>query len=117
MTKDIDESKKAFRELTRILEETVRAGADCLELEWEGRELVVYQYFGHTGIGAVAIPEELQDAVMNEIGNRAGLHRKPTGKMLIKLLERDYEVFVKKYDSFGESAFTLRLTKARKGGK
>jgi len=26
-------------------------------------------------------------------------------------------VFAKEYDSFGEAAFTLRLSRARKGGK
>jgi hypothetical protein len=117
MSKETDESKKAFRELTRILEETVKAGADCLELEWEGGELVAYQYHGNTGIGAVAIPAELQHAVTKEIESRASLHQKPTGKILFKLLGKDYEVLVKEYDGLDESAFTLRLTKARKGGK
>ncbi len=117
MPKDADKSEKAFRELIRILEETVQAGADCLELEWEDRELVVYQYHGNAGIGAVAIPKELQDAVTREIVRRAKLTRNPTGKMLLTLLGKEYEVFVKQYDSFGESAFTIRLTKGRTRGK
>ena len=60
MSKDAHESnKEACRELTRILEETVTAGADCLELERENQELVAYQYLGNTGVGAVSIPEKL----------------------------------------------------------
>ncbi len=110
-------NNEAFRELTRVLEETVTAGADCLEFEREDRELVVYQYLGNTGIGAVAIPEKLQKAVIKEIVDRASLHRKPTGKFLLTLLGKEYEVFAKEYDSFGEAAFTLRLSRTRKGGK
>ena len=72
MPKEVHESnKEASRELTRILEETVTAGADCLELERENQELVAYQYLGNTGVGAVAIPETLQEAVIKEIVNRA----------------------------------------------
>ena len=76
-----ESSKEALRELTRILEETITAGADCLELERENQELVAYQYLGNTGIGAVAIPEKLQTAVVKEIVSRASLHRKPTGEV------------------------------------
>ena len=117
MPKDADKSAKAFRELVRILEEAVQVGADSLELEWEDRDLVVYQYFGHTGIGAVAIPEELREAVLREIVKRAKLTRQPTGTMVLPLLGKEYEVFVKQYDSFGESEYTLRLNKARKKSK
>ena len=117
MPENADTSADAFQHLVRILEEAVQAGADCLELDWEDRELVVYQYFGHTGVGAVSIPEELQEAVLREIVKRAKLTRKPTGTMLLTLLGNEYEVFVKEYDSFGESAFTLRLNKARKRRK
>ncbi|HUT14211.1 MAG TPA: hypothetical protein VMY42_27240 [Thermoguttaceae bacterium] len=103
--------------MVRILEEAVQVGADSLELEWEDRDLVVYQYFGHTGIGAVAIPEELREAVLREIVKRAKLTRQPTGTMVLPLLGKEYEVFVKQYDSFGESEYTLRLNKARKKSK
>jgi hypothetical protein len=117
MPRDADNSAKALRELIRVLEETVKAGADCLELEWEDRDLVAYQYLGHTGIGAVAIPQDLQEAVVKEIVRRAKLSRTPTGTMLLTLLGNEYDVFVKQYDSFGEAAFTLRLNKARKKTK
>src|SRR5208283_19517 len=118
MPKETPESnKEASRELIRILEETVTAGADCLELERENKELVVYQYLGNTGIGAVAIPEKLQRAVVKEIVNRASLHRKPTGKFLLTLLGKEYEVFAQEYDTYGEAAFTLRLNRTRKSGK
>jgi len=97
MTKDAD---RAFNELVRILEEAVQAGADCLELEWEDRDLVAYQYFGGTGIGAAAIPEELREAVLREIVRRAKLSHKLTGTMPLTLLGKQFEVFVKEYDSW-----------------
>ena len=74
---------------------------------------MVYQYCGNTGLGAASIPEELQEAVLREIIRRAKLTRKPTGTMPLTLVDKKYEVFVKQYDSFGESAFTLRLNKGR----
>jgi hypothetical protein len=118
MTKEAHEpNKEAHRELVRVLEETVTAGADCLEFERENQALVVYQYHGGTGVGAVAIPEKLQKAVIKEIVNRASLHRKPTGKFVLMLGGKEYEVFAKEYDSFGEAAFTLRLSRIGKGGK
>ena len=118
MTKEAHEpNKEASRELNRVLEATVTAGADSLEFERENQGLVVYQYHGGTGVGAVAIPEKLQKSVIKEIVNRASLHRKPTGKFVLMLGGKEYEVFVKEYDSFGEAAFTLRLSRTRKGGR
>ena len=113
MPKDTDKPARAFEELARILEESVKAGADSLELEWEDRDLVAYQYVGYTGLGAVPFPPDLQEAVIREIVRRAKLTRNPTGTMLLTLLGQEYEVFVKQYDSFGESAFTLRLNRKR----
>ena len=40
---------------------------------------------------------------------RAGLNRKPKGKMRLTLLGQEYDVLVKEHDSFGESAFALTL--------
>jgi hypothetical protein len=110
MTENAD---KALHELVRILEEAVQAKADCLELEWEGGDLVAYQYLGSTGVGAASIPEEIRTAILREIIRRAKLTRNPTGTMPITLLGKEYEVFVKQYESFGEDCFTLRLNKVK----
>lgn len=107
-------SDKAFLELVRVLEEAVQAGADSVGLEYEGRDLIVYYQFGNTGLGAARIPEELQRGVIGEIVKKAGLSRKSTGKMQIKLLGKDYEAAVKEYDGFGESAFTITLKERKK---
>ena len=79
-------SEAAFRELVRVLEEAVRAGADRVGLEWEDRDLVVYLYFGETGLGAVSIPRDLQEPVLGELVERANLAVKPKGKMAVTLL-------------------------------
>src|ERR1043165_367 len=93
--KAADDSDQAFVELVRILEEAVKAGADSLELEYEGRDLIVYHRFGNTGLGAARIPRELQQPVIVEIVKRAGLARKVTGKMKVALLGKNYEATVK----------------------
>lgn len=109
---DADKSAKAFRELIQILEEAVRAGADSVELEWEDRDLVVYQFHGDTGLGTTPIPEELESAVLGELVKRAGLDRKSKGKMRLTLLGQEYDVLVKEHESFGESAFNLTLKRS-----
>jgi hypothetical protein len=97
-----------------MLEEAVEAGATAVTLEYEHRELIVYYEAGSVGIGAPRIPEDLEQAVIGEIVKRAGLGRKSKGKMSLTLLGRDYEVAVKEYDSFGESAFKLTLKERKK---
>jgi hypothetical protein len=117
MPKDVEESKKGFRELVRLLDESLKAGADCLELEWEGQDLVAYQYSGSMGIGAVPIPGDLRDLVLRESTNKANLRHKSTGTILLTLAGKEYEVFVKEYDSLDESTFTLKLNKTRRGSR
>jgi hypothetical protein len=115
---DTGGASAAFQALVRMLEDAVRAGVTAIELEYEGRDLIVYYQAGPVGLGAPRIPEDLQEAVIREIVKRAGLARKSKGKMAITLLGRDYEVAVQEYDSFGESAFnlTLKERKKRAGG-
>ena len=112
-----DNSNKAFLGLVRILEDAVRAGADSIGLEYKGRDLVVFFNFGNTGlvgVGAARIPQALQEDVIREIVERAGLSRKSKGNFQVQLLGKDYEVNVKEYDSFGESAFTITLKELKK---
>jgi hypothetical protein len=109
----VDRSDEAFQELVRVLEEAVQTGADSVGLEWEDRDLVMYLYFGNTGIGSVSIPGDLQEPVLGEIIERAGLTCNFKGKMQINLLGEDYVVTVKQYENFGEFAFNLTLKKAK----
>ena len=113
MPGDTDNSAKAFQELVRQLEEAARAGIFSVGLEYKGRDLMVFHNVGSIGLGASCIPQELQQDVIAELVQRAGLSRKSRGKMQVTLLGQEYETVVEEYDSFGESAYNLTL-KARK---
>jgi len=114
MQGNADNSDRAFRELVRVLEEAVRAGASSVGLEYKGQDLIVFYNFGNTGLGASHIPEELRQGVIEEIVNKAGLSKKSRGKMQVSLLGKDHEVIVEEYDSFGESAFNLTLKERKR---
>ena len=113
MQEKTDIKERAFQELVRVLEEAVKGKADSIELEYEGQDLVVFYQFGNFGFGETPIPRELQQAVIGEIVDRAHLARKCKGKMRVTLLENEYDVTVEEYDSFGDSAFTLKLKKKK----
>ena len=104
----------AYLELIRVLEQAVQSGATSIGLEWKGRELLVFHQAGLVGLGAARITEEQQQAVIEELVERAGLARKPKGKMPVTLLGREFEVVVEEYDSFGESAFNLTIRGPKK---
>jgi len=114
MSDNTENSDQAFRELVRVLEGAVQAGVTSIGLEYKGRELMVFHQAGMVGLGAARIPQELQEAVIEEIVNRAGLSRKSKGKMQVRLLGKGYEAIVEEYDSFGESAFTIALKERKK---
>ena len=105
-------SDEAFRELVRVLEEAVQAGADSVGLEWEDRDLVVVHYFGAMGREEAPIPQELEQAVIEEIVKRAGLADKFRGKMQVCLLGKDHELVVDERANSGESDYILTLKKS-----
>jgi len=107
-------SDRAFHELVRVLEEAVQAGVTSLGLERKDRELMVFHQTGDFGLGVTRIPEDLQQAVLEELAKRARLARRSKGKMPVTLLGKEFEVVVEEFDSFGESAFNLSL-RERKG--
>jgi hypothetical protein len=112
----VSKTDEAFQEIIRVLEGAVQAGVDSVGLEYKGGDLLVFYQRGQMGFGAGSIPENFQQAVVEEIVQRAGLKRKSRGRMPVTLHGSEYEVIVEEYDSFGESAFnlTLRKTKAAK---
>jgi hypothetical protein len=114
MSENTENSGQAFLELVRVLEGAVQAGVTSIGLEYQERELMVFYQAGMVGLGAARIPQELQEAVIEEIVKRAGLSRTSKGKMPVSLLGRDYESVVEEYDSFGESAFTITLKELKK---
>ena len=107
-------SAPAFQELVRVLEEALRVGTHSVGLEYKGRDLMVFHQAGPLGLGAGRIPQELQQEVIAELVERAGLSRRSRGKMQVSLLGKEYEVVVEEYDSFGESAYNLTLKEGKK---
>ena len=116
MSDNVNKSEEAFRRLVRVLETAVRAGANSVGLEREGGDLMVVHYFGSRGQAEAAIPKDVEQALVDEIIDRAGLAHSPRGEMQINLAGKDYKVIVDERDDFGESAFNLTLRKSSRRG-
>jgi hypothetical protein len=112
MSEKDENSEGAFQYLVRLLEEAVQAGADSVGLEREDGDLTVVQYSGNSGMELGPIPKELEQALVDEIIDRAGLAHSPRGEIQIYLAGRDYRVIVDERDDSGESAFNLLLKKS-----
>jgi hypothetical protein len=69
--------------------------------------------FGSTGIGDVLSDRTLASEVIGLIINRAQLEDKSRGVMRWTLFGEQYAITVEEYESFGESAFRLKLGKPR----
>ena len=114
MSDQDEKSVAAFQYLVRILEEAIRAGADSVGLERESRGLSVVKYTGNSGLADGPVPKELEEALVGEIIDRSGLADSGRGEIHLNLAGKDYRVIVDERNSFGESAFSLLLKKARK---
>jgi hypothetical protein len=108
---------EAYQEIVRLLGGAVQAEVDTVGLEYKGRDLMIFYHRGQMGIGAGTISEDLQQAVIEEIVERARLQSKSRGKMPMNLLGKEYEVIVEEYDSFGQSAFNLTVKRRTKRAK
>jgi hypothetical protein len=117
MSDNVNKSEEAFRRLVRVLETAVRAGANSVGLEREGGDLMVVHYFGSRGQAEAAIPKDVEQALVDEIIDRAGLAPSPRGEMQINLAGNDYKVVVDERDDFGEPAFNLLLKQSTRSRK
>jgi hypothetical protein len=112
MSEKDEKSERAFQHLVQVLEEAVRAGADSVGLEREGGALMVVQYSGNSGLALGPIPEELEQVLVDEIIDRAGLAHTSRGEIQISLAGKDYKMVVDERDDSGESAFNLLLKRS-----
>ena len=106
-----ENSEAAFQYLVRVLEEAVQEGADSVGLEREDGDLTVVQYSKSSGLALGPVPKELEQVLVDEIIDRAGLAHTFKGEIQIFLAGRDYKVIVDERDDWGESAFNLLLKK------
>jgi hypothetical protein len=117
MSEKGENSEGAFQYLVGVLEEAVRAGADSVGLEREGGDLMVVQYSKNSGLALGPIPKELEQTLVDEIIDRAGLTDTARGEIQIYLAGKDFKVIVDERDESDESAFNLLLKKSTKSRK
>jgi hypothetical protein len=112
MRKSNDKNKgTGLEKLIQVLEEAMNSGADSVSLEYEDNGLEVCYMFGNVGIGAVLIDRDLEAEVVGHIVEAAQLERKSRGKMQMALCGKEYIVNAERYESFGESAFKLKINR------
>jgi hypothetical protein len=101
----------AEHQLQAYLDEAVEAGADAIILEYVPEGLEVCFMFGDTGAGRILEDSKLAGALMELIGDRAGLDDRTEGTMTWLVHGQSVGITVEEYDTFGECAFRLKLTK------
>ena len=104
-----DREKTVLQKLQQILETAIDCGADSIELEIADGGLEVTYMSGNMGYGELISDHELIGRVICLIIDRAKLENKSRGVMIWTLSGRQYRITVKEYESFGESAFRLKL--------
>ena len=94
----------AFQKLVEILEEAIDAQADFVTIEYaSGGGLEFSLMKGNTGIGGFIRDSALAEGIMMCVERR----------MAITLRGEERSISARRYDSFGECAFELRIGKRR----
>lgn len=117
MCSNIDKKNDAFLKLQRILEEAIKIGADSVELEYVNEGLEVCYMHGCIGFGTVLTDRTLESKFIELIIDMAKLEDKSRGVMIWTLLGKEYSITVEEYENFGESAFRLKIRKAKDKNK
>lgn len=91
--------------LDKFLKTAIEMNADSAEFEYEGNELGVTAFRGPTGLGIGSVESNTKECkqLLDEI---RVLRRRKT----VKVGESVYRVSVSEYDSFGETAYRIKLT-------
>jgi len=96
--------------LEEFLERCVREGADGIEMEYKDGYEELYAREGNTALGT-RIPSSSPEAT----ALRQGLHsmaKKKRQRMVVDGVE--YELRASMYDSFGETAYRVRIIRPKK---
>jgi len=91
--------------LIELLSEVVRLGADGLEVEYEDGHEEVMAFKGNTGVGIASISSGSPQAVALSAQLREITRR----KRRLRLGGSQYELQGRRYESFGEAAFAVKL--------
>lgn len=109
--KSKDDKHKAQEKLQQILEEAINIGADSIELEYDDGGLEVCYMLGNTGFGTILADRKLIGEIIGLIIDQAKLEHKSRGVLNWMHLGKQYNITVKEYENFGESAYRLILRK------
>ena len=109
--KDTQAARPAEQQLQAYLEEAVEAGANAIVLEYVPEGLEVCFMLGDTGASRMLKDSKLAGAIMQLVGDRAGLGTKTKGTMTWLVHGQSMKIAVEQYDSFGECAFRLKFKK------
>jgi hypothetical protein len=99
-------------QLEEFLEKCVRAGADAIEMEYNAGYEELYAKEGNVGFGA-RIPSSSPEAALLR-QELHGMARKKRQRMVVDGVE--YELRASTYDSFGETAYRVKIIPAKKHG-
>jgi hypothetical protein len=108
-----DSQTLAIKKMQEIVEQAVDMNADTVTIEFakEGGLEVLFGA-GNMSVGSILVDRTLEAAVMTLIHQRAGLEKRPRGMMCWELQGQDLKIRVDEYDSFGETAYTLKFPKS-----
>ena len=109
-----DNKKAAEITLWSLFETAVQYGADAIELEYAPEGLEATFMRGDVGIGNVIKDDEAIERIIGELVAQARLEHKSRGIFKWIHKQKEYEVRVEEYESFGESAFRLVLKKSKR---
>ena len=104
---------EAVEIIRSILEDAINAKAEMVEFEYADDGLEVCFIVCNIGLGGTLISHEMETKVIATIIELAKLHGKARGKIQIELLVKPLIIIVEEYQSFGESAFRMKLEKTK----
>jgi division protein CdvB (Snf7/Vps24/ESCRT-III family) len=96
-----------LEKLQQIIIEAIENGADGIEMEYVGEGLEVTYMFGNIGMGRVIEDEAEIGEIITGIMEDAKLES--TSQGLMEWRHKSHKIYVEAYDSFGETAFRLKI--------
>jgi len=96
--------------LARFLKTVIKLGADELDFEYKGSELVVFAISGSTGVGIGWVESNSKDCrrLIDQIMSAKKSKR-------VEIAGVTWGIFVSTYDSSGETAWRVKLAAPTKG--
>jgi hypothetical protein len=94
--------------LDDILRNLLEMKGDKVTLEWVPEGVEVTTYRGSLGVGSV-VPRPLAGALMEEAASRVRRAERTARLFKARIGDRQVEFLATEYDSFGETAFEIKV--------